>query len=177
MIRPAPPRPPMPAPVPFSRMLPMPPCGNSPFWWSEMVSTEHVLAAPTVVDHDAERFANGDAVGADVRPRPHLVGVVTALDVHGGVVAADGTGLLSEDDNNHRGRGGEEGTAHSRHHSPTKAIWIATVVISSGRVRQLRNLWRNRRRLPNRHERAAAVLAESARSTARAWPQTEPRVR
>jgi hypothetical protein len=37
--------------------------------------------------------------------------------------------LLRGRDNDHRGRGGEESTAHSRHHSPTKAIWIATVVI------------------------------------------------
>jgi hypothetical protein len=79
--------------------------------------------------------------------------VVALFDVVRGVVAADGAGLLCGCDNGHRGRGGKEGTTHSRHHSPTKAIWIATVVISTGLVRQLRNLWRNRRKLPNRRSR------------------------
>src|SRR5258705_4331557 len=97
-----------------------------------MVSADQVLTAPTIVDHDAKRLANGDAIGADIGPRPHLIRVVALLDIHGGIVAADGTGLLRGRDNYHRGRGGEEGTAHSRHHSPTKATWIATVVLSTG---------------------------------------------
>ena len=124
-----------------------------------MVSAEQVLTAPAVVDHDAKRLTNGNAVRADVGPRPHLVGVVALLDVHSGFVAADGAGLLRGRDNDDRGRGGEEGTAHIRHHSPTKAIWIATVVISTGPARQLRNLWWNRRRLPRRRGLMAAVLA------------------
>jgi hypothetical protein len=74
--------------------------------------------------------------------------VVTVLDIHGGVVAADGTGLLRKRDDDHHGGGGEEGTAHNRHHSPTKAIGIATVVVSTGPDRQLRNLWWNQCRLP-----------------------------
>src|SRR4051812_13550435 len=113
-----------------------------------MVRADQVLTAPTIVDHKAKRLANGKAVGAHVWPGPHLIRVVALLDVHGGVVAANGTGLSRGRDNNHRNRGGEKGTTHSRHHSPTKAFWIATVVVSAGPRRQLRNLWWNRCRLP-----------------------------
>src|SRR6476620_943935 len=126
-----------------------------------MVSANQVLTAPTVVAHDAKRLANGDAVGADVGPGPHLICVVALLDIHSGLVAADGTRLFRRRDHDHRGCGGEEGTAHSGHHSPTRAIGIATVVVSTGPRRQLRNLWRNRCKLPSRRRLTVTVLAIS----------------
>src|SRR3954452_17692259 len=127
-----------------------------------MVRPDQVLTAPTIVDHEAKRLVNGKAVGADVRPGPQLIRVVPLLDVRGGIVAANGTGLSRGSDNDDRNRGGEKGTAHSRHHSPTKAFCIATVVVSTGRSRQLRNLWWNRRRLPKGRGLAIAELALEA---------------
>src|SRR4051812_17956984 len=114
---------------------------------------QQILPPPAIANHLAERFPNGDAVRALVGPRPLVIDAKIPLLVIGRIIKKYGEHALGCAGRCRECQNKCQSATHGSHTPRTRAGYWVSLVVSTGLVRQLRNVWRNRRRLPIRSRR------------------------